>query len=99
MWLTCATGCRFRANRLTASSPLRVSSTWRIRLLFLREVHRVLKPEGLLLLTTPNTVSVRSRVRFFGSGFFHQDPRPLCEARRDPMHHVALQTLSELRYG
>ena len=68
-------------------------------LLFLREVRRVLRPGALLLLTTPNTVSVRSRVRFFGSGFFHQDPRPLCEARRDPMHHIALQTLSELRYG
>lgn len=65
---------------------------------FLREVCRILKPEGLLVLTTPNTVALRSRVRFFGSGFFGRDSRPLNEALRHPLHHIGLATLPELRY-
>ena len=66
---------------------------------FLRELFRVLKHGGTLVLTTPNTVSVRSRVRFFGSGFFHQDPRPLREAAPHPLHHIGLATFAELRYA
>ncbi|MFI5183568.1 MAG: class I SAM-dependent methyltransferase [Vicinamibacteria bacterium] len=66
---------------------------------FLREVNRVLVPGGTLILTTPNTVSLRSRVRFLGSGFFHQDPRPLNEGARHPLHHIGLKTFAELRYA
>jgi SAM-dependent methyltransferase len=65
----------------------------------LRELHRVLKPGGHLILTTPNIVSLRSRVRFFGSGFYHRDGRPLREAAPSPFHHIALATLAELRYA
>lgn len=66
---------------------------------FLREAHRVLKREGLLLITTPNIVSLRSRVRFLGSGFFHKDPRPLNESSRHPLHHIGLLTFADLRYS
>jgi 2-polyprenyl-3-methyl-5-hydroxy-6-metoxy-1,4-benzoquinol methylase len=65
---------------------------------FLREVCRILKPGGLLVLTTPNITSLRSRVRFFGSGFFGRDSRPLNEASRHPLHHIGLATFPELRY-
>ena len=65
----------------------------------LREAHRVLKPQGLLVITTPNIVSLRSRVRFFGSSFFHKDPRPLNESARHPLHHIGLVTFSDLRYA
>jgi len=66
---------------------------------YLRELCRVLEPSGTLVLTTPNIVSLRSRVRFRGSGFFHQDPRPLREAARHPLHHIGLMTFPELRYA
>ncbi len=66
--------------------------------LFLSEINRVLKPGGVLVLTTPNITALRSRVRFFGSGFFGRDGRPLNETRRHPLHHIGLATFSELRY-
>jgi 2-polyprenyl-3-methyl-5-hydroxy-6-metoxy-1,4-benzoquinol methylase len=65
---------------------------------FLRETCRILKPGGILLLTTPNLTALRSRVRFFGSGFFGRDSRPLNEAGRHPLHHIGLATFPELRY-
>ena len=65
---------------------------------FLRELCRVLKTGGVLVLTTPNIVSLRSRMRFFGSGFFGRDSRPLNETSRHPLHHIGLATLAELRY-
>jgi SAM-dependent methyltransferase len=65
---------------------------------FLREVGCVLKPGGVLVLTTPNITALRSRVRFFFSGFFGRDARPLNEAARHPLHHIGLATFSELRY-
>lgn len=65
---------------------------------FLREVCRILKPGGVLVLTTPNITALRSRMRFFGSGFFGRDARPLNEAARHPLHHIGLATFPELRY-
>jgi SAM-dependent methyltransferase len=65
---------------------------------FLREICRILKPGGILLLTTPNITALRSRVRFFGSGFFGRDSRPLNETGRHPLHHIGLATFPELRY-
>ena len=65
---------------------------------FFREFCRVLRPNGVLIVTTPNITALRSRVRFFGSGFFGRDARPLNESGRHPLHHVSLATFPELRY-
>ncbi|HVH72724.1 MAG TPA: class I SAM-dependent methyltransferase [Candidatus Dormibacteraeota bacterium] len=65
---------------------------------FLREANRILKSGGVFVLTTPNITALRSRVRFFGSGFFGRDTRPLNESARHPLHHIGLATFSELRY-
>jgi cyclopropane fatty-acyl-phospholipid synthase-like methyltransferase len=65
---------------------------------FLREICRILKPGGVVVLTTPNVTALRSRVRFFGSGFFGRDARPLNESARHPLHHIGLATFPELRY-
>jgi SAM-dependent methyltransferase len=64
----------------------------------LRELRRMLAPRGTLILTTPNTTSLRSRVRFLGSGFYHTDKTPLDESARHPLHHVGLRTFPEWRY-
>lgn len=65
---------------------------------FFREAHRICRPGGMFLITTPNVVSLRSRVRYFGSSFFTQDPRPLNESARHPLHHIGLRTFWEWRY-
>ncbi len=69
------------------------------RFLFLRQIRRILKPGGRLVLTTPNILMLRSRVRFFASGFYHRDSRPLDESRRHPLHHINLATFPDLRYA
>jgi 2-polyprenyl-3-methyl-5-hydroxy-6-metoxy-1,4-benzoquinol methylase len=65
---------------------------------FFRECWRALRPNGLLIVTTPNITALRSRVRFFGSGFFGRDARPLNESSRHPLHRISLATFPELRY-
>ena len=37
----------------------------------LREIYRILKPEGMLILTTPNILNMKSRLRFFLYGFWN----------------------------
>ena len=65
---------------------------------FFREAYRICRPGGMFLITTPNVASLRSRVRYFGSSFFTQDPRPLNESARHPLHHIGLRTFWEWRY-
>src|ERR1700683_5545857 len=48
---------------------------------FARELHRLCKPGGTLIVTTPNVTSLRSRTRFFYSGFYYCDQRALDESR------------------
>jgi 2-polyprenyl-3-methyl-5-hydroxy-6-metoxy-1,4-benzoquinol methylase len=104
-----ALGSRFRVADLTHQLPwpdasfdliLCVEGIEHVEDAFalLREMHRLLKPGGILIVTTPNIISLRSRMRFFGSGFYNCDPRPLDESARHPMHHIGLRTFPELRY-
>ncbi len=65
---------------------------------FFREAYRICRPGGMFLITTPNVVSLRSRVRYFGSSFITQDPRPLNESSHRPLHHIGLRTFCEWRY-
>jgi SAM-dependent methyltransferase len=48
----------------------------------IREIGRVLTPEGALLISTPNTLNVFSRVRFLFTGFLKARVRPAHYTRK-----------------
>jgi len=56
---------------------------------FFEEVARVLAPGGVVLFTTPNVLSLKSRLRFLFTGFFYSFG-PLEPFTRDPVsQHIA----------
>jgi len=67
--------------------------------LFVRECHRVLKPGGWLVLSTPNILNLASRLKFFLSGFYSLVPRPINEFSQVPVFdHINPITYYQLRY-
>ncbi len=65
---------------------------------FIAECARVLRPGGAFILCTPNASALRSRWRFFLTGFHNKGKTPLDERAPHPLHHIALVTFPELRY-
>jgi SAM-dependent methyltransferase len=67
---------------------------------FARELHRVTKPGGRAIVTTPNLLNVNSRLRYLHSGFWLLfDPLPL--SAQDPVHtagHIHPVTFYYLAY-
>lgn len=62
------------------------------------EVARVLKPNGRFLLTTPNILTLKSRLRFLFTGYFYGFP-PLEPEVRDPVsQHITAHTLDRYRW-
>jgi SAM-dependent methyltransferase len=64
---------------------------------FFNESSRILKPNGRLYISTPNILSMKSRVRFLFSGFFYSF-NPLQMDNYDGLQHVASLTLDQYNY-
>jgi SAM-dependent methyltransferase len=64
---------------------------------FFGEVNRILKPGGKLYLSTPNIMSMKSRIRFLFRGFFYSF-KPLEKGNYDGLQHVASLTLDQYNY-
>ena len=66
---------------------------------FIRECHRVLRPGGHLVLSTPNILNLASRLKFLLSGFYSLVPRPINEFDLTPVFdHIHPVTYYQLRY-
>ncbi len=65
---------------------------------FIGECRRVLKPGGYLFLTTPNISALRSRWRWFLTGFHNKCTYPLDELNPAQRHHINMLSFPELRY-
>ncbi len=66
---------------------------------FVRECHRVLKPGGHLVLSTPNILNLASRLKYLLSGFYSLVPRPINEFSLIPVFdHINPITYYQLRY-
>jgi len=64
---------------------------------FFREAGRVLQPGGRLVVSTPNILSLKSRLRFLLSGFFYSF-KPIAPDRDDGLQHVSSMTPDQFRY-
>lgn len=65
----------------------------------MREFARVMKRDGLWVISTPNISAFRSRQRYLYSGFHNKGRKPMEEESPTPLHHINLLTFPELRYG
>lgn len=65
--------------------------------LFFRELSRILKPNGQLYLSTPNVLSLKSRIRYLFRGFNYSFG-PLEMSNYDGLQHVSSLTLDQYNY-
>lgn len=64
---------------------------------FFRETNRILRTGGKLYLSTPNILSIKSRMRFLKTGFFYAFD-PLDMKNYDGLQHVSSLTLDQYNY-
>lgn len=65
--------------------------------MFFQEISRILKPGGQLIITTPNILSLKSRMRFLFSGIFYSF-EPLNHKQQDGLQHVAALTYDQFKF-
>ena len=59
-----------------------------------KEVSRILKNNGIFLFSTPNILSLKSRIRFMYSGFFYAF-KPLDHNNNDGLQHLSSLTVDQ----
>jgi SAM-dependent methyltransferase len=62
--------------------------------LFFKECNRILKKGGLLIFSTPNILSLKSRLRFLFTGFYYSF-KPLDHHNTDGLQHIASLTVDQ----
>jgi 2-polyprenyl-3-methyl-5-hydroxy-6-metoxy-1,4-benzoquinol methylase len=65
--------------------------------IFFSEVSRVLTTKGHLLISTPNILSLKSRIKFLLTGFFYSF-KPLELKNYDGLQHVNSKTINQYNY-
>lgn len=65
---------------------------------FIKECRRVIRKDGVLIISTPNLTALRSRWRYLLTGFHQGEKSPLDESDKTPYYHVSLMSFPELRY-
>lgn len=65
---------------------------------FFTEVARVLKPDGRFLLTTPNILTLKSRMRFLFTGYFYGFPHLEPDVRDPVSQHITAHSLDRYRW-
>jgi len=65
---------------------------------FIKEVARILKTNGELVISTPNISSLRSRWRWLMTGHHNKCKSPLDEKNPTPLHHIGMISFPEIRY-
>lgn len=65
--------------------------------IFFSETSRILKPNGKFYISTPNILSMKSRIRFLFGGFFYSFKQLELE-NYDGLQHVASLTLDQYNY-
>jgi len=65
---------------------------------FIRQSHRVIRSEGVIIISTPNINALRSRWRWLWTSHHNKAKVPLNEATRSPLHHINMMSYQRLRY-
>ena len=65
---------------------------------FIRECRRIIRNKGVLVISTPNISSLRSRWRWTLTDFHNKCKSPLYEAIPSPLHHISMLSFPNLRY-
>jgi SAM-dependent methyltransferase len=65
---------------------------------FISESARIVRKDGIILLSTPNINSIRSRWRWFWTSHHNKNKVPLNEHEPNPMHHINMMSYQRLRY-